>query len=99
MLCDEALELRLRLIGQRIVCGTQIGELRLPTSRGDRPRGQQRIFCRQRLERAVGVPQPIAQTVHTPSILALEYVALRIEIGNVGDVLVEPELVPRPQLS
>ena len=66
MLRDEALELALHFIGQRIVGGAHIGEFGVTSDRRDAARIKDRRARRQIFERAIGVPQPVTkiQTAH-----------------------------------
>ena len=52
-----------------------------------------------RLERAVGVPQPIAQTVHAPPVLRSSTCPSGSRLEMFRDMLVQPELMSGAQLS
>src|SRR6476620_10319905 len=60
VLADEILGEPPGLVVQRIVRGAHIGVLRVAAPGRNSQRTQQRILCGYDLERAVGVPQPIA---------------------------------------
>jgi len=88
VLDSEALELALFLLGQGIVGGTQIGELGLAAARWDLASRQQRASRRDMLERAVGVPELVAEIERPAAILGGMDLPLLVEVRDVGDLLV-----------
>ena len=96
MFGDEAVQPLLHGVRQRFIRGTHVGKLRLAAIARNHPCREQRIARRNRLERAVRVPEPIAQTVHPPPIVQPKQAVLLVEIRDVGDVQIEPRLMIRP---
>jgi hypothetical protein len=84
MLGHHAIETTFRLLGKRIVRGSLIGEFGMSADRRDGPRIKQRCARRYSLERAIRVPQPVAQLERAKSALLAPDLVLVIEVGNVG---------------
>jgi hypothetical protein len=99
VLGNQILDLRLELVGQRVIGGAQIDELGLAALGRHDARRQQRIARRHLLERAVGVPELIGQLAHAPAILAAHQLVGLGQVRDVGDVRIEPILVAGAQLA
>ena len=61
-----------------------------PRPRRDRPGGEQGKPRGDALEAAVGVPEPVAQRVEPQTVILGADPVLVVEVGDVGDVDVEP---------
>ena len=85
VLAHHVLDFFLGLVVERIVAGAHVGELRVATLRRDADRAQQRVLGRRHLERAVGVPQPVADREQPPPVLARERLVVLVEVGDVGE--------------
>src|SRR5260370_30114027 len=84
MLGHHEIETTFRLLGKRIVRGSLIGEFGMSADRRDGPRIKQRCARRYSLERAIRVPQPVAQLERAKSALLAPDLVLVVEGGNVG---------------
>ena len=93
VLADQVLALRLGLVVERIIGRAHVGEFGVAAGRRNAPRRQQRILRRHRLERTVGVPQPVAQTEQPPPVVARQHLVVLVEVGDVVDVHRQPALV------
>src|SRR5579863_995848 len=93
VLAHEILDLRLRLIVERIVGGAHVGELRLAAAGGNRPPREQGIFRRDRPVGAVGVPQAIGELEQPDPVLGRHDRALAREVGEIGDAPAEALLL------
>ena len=80
----QALEPRLHVVGQRVVGGSHVRVLRVGGDRRHDPRVQHRVAPGRILERCVGVPQPVAQTVGAAAIFALQYLPCFADVRYVG---------------
>src|SRR5260370_25862988 len=86
MLGHHAIETTFRLLGKRIVRGSLIGEFGMSADRRDGPPIKQRCARSDSLERAIRVPQPVAQMARRKSALLAPELVLRIEVGNHGKI-------------
>ena len=81
---------------QRVVGGAHVGELGLAVAARARPRHAMRVEHRQRrrdaAERAVGMPQPVAELVEAARVVAPAHLVLGVEVGDVGDLGPQPAL-------
>ena len=84
MLGHNAIETAFCLLGKRIVGRTLIGKFGMSADWRDRARIKQRCACRQPFERAIRVPQPVAQLERANSAFLAPNLVLVIEVGNVG---------------
>ena len=67
----QALEPRLRLVGQRVVGRAHVGELGVRVDGRDDLGREHRVAAGRVLERGVGVPQAVAEAVHAPAVVRL----------------------------
>src|SRR5262249_25723156 len=91
MLGHQAIETAFHLPGKRIVRGALIGEFGMSADWRDRPCVKQRCPRRQPLERAIGVPQPVAQLEQAESAFLAPHLVVVIEVGNVGKFLAQTQ--------
>ena len=70
VLADEALALRLDLSVERVPGGAHVGELGVAALRRHLARVQQRVLGRDRLERAVGMPEAVAEGKQPAAVVA-----------------------------
>src|SRR5438046_4203713 len=97
VLADQVLYLGPGLGVERVVGRAHVGELRVAALRGDRARVQDRVLRRDHLERAVGVPQPVADREQSPPVVPREDVVVLVEVGHVGEGRRQPVLVGSAQ--
>ena len=83
MLADHVLDLGLGLVVERVIGRAHVGEFGVAALRVHHPRRQQREFCRDRAERAVGMPQPIAEVEQSGAAVARQRLAVLAEVGDV----------------
>jgi hypothetical protein len=83
VLADEVFDLRLGLVVERVIGGAHVGELGVAALRVHHPRRQQRELCRDRAERAVGVPQAIAEIEQIGAAVLRQRLAVLAEVGDV----------------
>src|SRR5262249_56027968 len=91
MLGHEAIETAFHLPGKRILRRALIGEFGMSADWRDRPRVKQRCPCRQPLERAIGMPQPVAQLEQAESAFLAPHLVVVIEVGTVGKFLAQTQ--------
>ena len=82
----QAVEARLRFGIERVVRRAQVGELGVAADRCDRTRIEQRRARRQVLERAVGMPQPVAQLEHAQAAVRVPDLVVGVQVGDIGDL-------------
>src|SRR5438094_670239 len=97
VLADQVLDLGLRLVVQRVVGRAHVGELRVAAPGRDAARVQQRVLRRDRLERAVGVPEAVADGEEPAPVVAREHLMMLVEVRYVGERGRQAVLVRRPQ--
>ena len=92
MLRHEGSEAALHGFGKRVVGRPLVGKFGVPADRRDRTRIEQRRPRRQPLERAVGVPEPVAELEHALPAFLAPHLIVGIEVGNVGKLLAHAQL-------
>src|SRR3989454_7851065 len=97
VLADQVLDLGPGLGVERVVGRAHVGELRVAALRRDRARVQDRVLRRDHLERAVGMPQPVADREQSPPVVPREDVVVLVEVGHVGEGRRQPVLVGSAQ--
>src|SRR5258708_12228812 len=95
MLGHHAIETTFRLLGKRIVRGSLIGEFGMSADRRDGPRIKHRCARRYSLERAIRVPQPVAQLERPKSALLAPALFLLLQLSN-STQLFPPTPCPLP---
>ena len=83
---DEVVHLALGLLVERIVGRAHVGEFGVAAGRRDVARRQQRILGRHRLERAVGMPELVAQPEQAAAVVARQHLVVLVEVGDVVQV-------------
>src|SRR5258707_15109305 len=83
MLPDQGLDLGLGLVLERVIGRAHIGELGIAALGIDHARRQQRKLRRNRAERAVGMPQAVAEVEQMAAVIARQRLAVLAEIGDV----------------
>ena len=83
MLADVVLDLALGLVVERVVGGAHVGELGVAALGVHDARGQQRILGRDRPERAVRVPQHVAEVEQALAAVAGQRLVVLAEVGDV----------------
>ena len=83
MLADHVLDLGLGLVVERVIGRAHVGEFGVAALRVHHPRRQQREFCRDRAERAVGMPQAVAEIEQMGAAVLRQRLAVLAEIGDV----------------
>src|SRR5215472_213517 len=94
MLADEILDFGLGASVERVVGGTHVGEFGVRTPRGKNPAREQRVLRRNWAERAVGVPQPVAELEEPHPVAVRHDVAVLVEVGKIGDARAQPLILP-----
>src|SRR5215472_13668179 len=94
MLADEILDFGLGASVERVVGGTHVGEFGVRTPRGKNPAREQRVLRRNWAERAVGVPQPVAELEEPHPVAVRHDVAVLVEVGKICDARAQPLILP-----
>ena len=97
VLADQAVHARFQLSRQRIKGGPQVGKLGVSANRRHRAAIQHRGKAGGLLERTVGVPQSIPQLKEPQAIVLAPHLAIRCHVGDVGNLLAHPQLLPGHQ--
>ena len=84
----QVVDLRLQRIGKRIVGCAHVGVLGLAAAARHLFRREHRVARARTLERRVGVPEPVAQRVHPPAVVAVDDRVVLIEVRDVGEPFV-----------
>src|SRR4029453_15196364 len=85
VLADEIVDLPLGVRVERVVRRPHVGELRVAALGRDAVAVQDRVFRGPRLERAVGVPEAVAQGEETRARVAGEHLVVRVDVGHVRE--------------
>ena len=93
MLADETVTDLAGGVVQRVVGDAHVGELGVAALLGDDAAGEQRVFRRNGPERAVGMPEPVAEVEHAPPVVALERLAVLVQVRDVDHALLQAEFV------
>jgi hypothetical protein len=93
MLADEVLDQSLGLVVERVIGGAHIGEFGVAALIDDDAAGQDRKLRRDRAERAVGMPQLVAEVEQTAAIVARQRLVIVAEVRHVVDQRIEPLLL------
>ena len=97
VLADQILDLGLGLGLEGVVGRGHVRELGVAAFGRNRAGVQQRVLRRDHLERAVGVPESIAEGEQPAAIVTGEHLVVLVEIGHVGEGGGQPILVRSPQ--
>ena len=93
VLADHVLDLGLGLLVECVVGRAHVGEFGVAAVRVHHPRRQQRELCRDRAERAVGMPEAVAEIEQVGPAVAGQRLAVLAEIGDVVEPGAEAILV------
>jgi hypothetical protein len=83
MLADHVFDLGLGVVVERVIGRAHVGEFGIAALGVHHPRRQKRKFCRDRAERAVGMPETIAEIEQMGAAVARQRLAVLAEVGNV----------------
>src|SRR5713101_2226169 len=97
MLADQLFDLGLGLLVKRVVAGPHVGVLRVAALRRDADGAEQRVLGRRDLERAVGMPEPVAKSEEPRPVVAREDLVVLVQIGYIREGGGEAVLVRSPQ--
>jgi hypothetical protein len=97
VLADQVLDEGFRLGVERVVGRAHVGELGVASAGRDGPRVEQRVFRRDDFERAVRVPETVADGEEPPPIVPRVHAIVLVEIGDVGERRRQAVLVRRAQ--
>src|SRR5581483_8290170 len=87
---NEVVDFALAGVVERVMGGAHIRELGVAAARRNAARRQDRIFGRHRLERAVGMPELVAEPEETAAIVARQHALVLVEVRDVVELHAEP---------
>ena len=90
---------RFRRFVERIIGGAHVGELGVAALARHDPSGQQRIFRRNRPERCVGVPEPVAERAQADAVVGLAHLVVAVEVRDVGHLQLQPAILGLAHLA
>ena len=96
---DQVVHLAPGLLVERVVGRAHVGELGVAAGRRDRARREQRILGRHVLERAVGVPELVAQPEQAAAVVARQHLAVLVEVGDVVQVHAQAPVLRRGDVA
>ena len=83
---DQVVHLALGRLVERVVGRAHVGELGVAAGSAGSARRQQRILGRHVLERAVGVPELVAEPEQAAAVVARQHLVVLVEVGDVVQV-------------
>ncbi len=99
MLANHIRDLGLGAVVERVIGGAHVGELGVAAPGRQHSPRQQRILRRDRPERAVGVPQPVAELEKPYPVLGRDDRAVPGQVGQIGNAGAEPVVFAFPNAS
>src|SRR6516164_602629 len=93
VLADQILDLSFGAGIERVIGGAHIGKLSVGAPGGQHAPGKQRVLRRDRAERAVGMPEPVAELEEPDPVLIRDDVAVFVEVGEIRDPRPEPAVL------
>ena len=99
VLADEVLDFGLGALVERVIGGAHVGELGVGTPGGNDAPREDRILRRHRPERAVRMPQPVAELEEPHTILGRHDPAIPVEVGEIGNARTKPLLAARADMT